>query len=517
MARNVLLITTDQQRFDALGCNGGAFARTPNIDALAVTGLNYTQARNQSTVCMPARSTILTGQSIRRHGVTSNGIPLPEHAPNIAQLLADNGYRTALIGKAHFEPHAAKTYFENTAAGDGSTGPHRGFERMELCGHTGRAGRSLFHYPKWLADAHPDAVEGFHEYAVGGAPSNAGWGDTGAPQVAHNPIAVEHYHTHWTAARTMDWLGGLADTDNWFCWMSFPDPHHPWDPPAAAAKRFDWRDLPLPAGYPGSPEKCIEILEDKPRHWLEWYQGNARFNFEVPPDYVPAKTTADQIREINTMVHAENELIDDAVGLVTDYLATRGWDNETDIFFTTDHGELQGDFGLLFKGPYHVEALMHVPLIWRPAAQVGIGAGPMEAPVGHLDIAPTIAAIAGFDVPDWMQGERLPTGKDTANGREPTINPTRERTITEWYDTWEGNEIALQTLARDNWVITAYSATSYYAGDEGELYDISEDPNQWRNLWNEPTFEAKKSDLLADLYDHLPEGLAEPLEKVAPV
>ena len=160
---------------------------------------------------------------------------------------------------------------------------------------------------------------------------------------------------------------------------------------------------------------------------------------------------------------------------------------------------------------------MHVPLIWRPAAQAGIAAGPMEAPVGHLDIAPTIAAIAGFDVPDWMQGERLPTGKDTANGREPTINPTRERTITEWYDTWEGNEIALQTLARDNWVITAYSATSYYAGDEGELYDISEDPNQWRNLWNEPTFEAKKSDLLADLYDHLPEGLAEPLEKVAPV
>ena len=75
---------------------------------------------------------------------------------------------------------------------------------------------------------------------------------------------------------------------------------------------------------------------------VAWYRGEAQLNFEVPPAYVPANTTADQIREVNAIVHAKNELIDHAISQVVDYLAERGWDSRTDIFFTTDHGELQG-------------------------------------------------------------------------------------------------------------------------------------------------------------------------------
>ena len=105
MGRKILFITTDQQRWDSLGCNGNRFCRTPNIDALAKAGINYARAYNQNTVCMPARSTILTGQYVRTHGVFANGVPLPEDAPSFAQYLKDKaGYKTALIGKAHFEP-----------------------------------------------------------------------------------------------------------------------------------------------------------------------------------------------------------------------------------------------------------------------------------------------------------------------------------------------------------------------------------------------------------------------------
>ena len=103
--RNILFITTDQQRHDSLGCNGGTVARTPVVDRLAAEGLNYRRAYNQNTVCMPARSTMLTGQYVRTHGVVANGIPLPVDAPSVAQHLHDAaGYRTALLGKAHFEP-----------------------------------------------------------------------------------------------------------------------------------------------------------------------------------------------------------------------------------------------------------------------------------------------------------------------------------------------------------------------------------------------------------------------------
>ncbi|HUS97164.1 MAG TPA: sulfatase-like hydrolase/transferase, partial [Hyphomicrobiaceae bacterium] len=308
MGRKFLLITTDQQRYDGLGCNGGLFAKTPTIDRLARTGIVYRQARNQCAVCMPARCTILTGQYAGMHGVTSNGIPLPVDHPSLVHELNRRGYETALIGKAHFEPHATSDYFENTAAREASFGPHRGFDYMELAGHTGRAGRSLFHYPKWLAETYPGEVAGFHEYTRNGQPSGLGGGDTGAPQVANNPIPIEHYHTHWTAQRTIDWLRGRNDASDWFCWMSFPDPHHPWDVPNAAKARFDWRDMPLPSGYPGSREACERILRQKPWHWLAWYTGEARLNFEVPPDYIPANTTEDHIREVNAVVHAKNEL-----------------------------------------------------------------------------------------------------------------------------------------------------------------------------------------------------------------
>ena len=97
MGRKILFVTTDQQRYDALGCNGGTIARTPVVDGLAAQGFNYRRAMNQNVVCMPARSTMITGQYVRTHGVYANGVPLPDDAPSIAAYLNENGYRTALL------------------------------------------------------------------------------------------------------------------------------------------------------------------------------------------------------------------------------------------------------------------------------------------------------------------------------------------------------------------------------------------------------------------------------------
>ena len=129
MGRKILFITTDQMRYDALGCNGGRIARTPVIDRLAREGINYRRAHNQNVVCMPARATMLTGQHVRTHCVWMNGVPLPVDAPSVARELSEAGYRTALIGKAHFEPHLAfqRRFYENRMSRLGEHGPHRGF------------------------------------------------------------------------------------------------------------------------------------------------------------------------------------------------------------------------------------------------------------------------------------------------------------------------------------------------------------------------------------------------------
>ncbi|RLB50501.1 MAG: sulfatase, partial [Deltaproteobacteria bacterium] len=334
MKRNILFITSDQQRYDSLGCTGGTIARTPCLDGLAEDGLLYERAHVHSVVCMPSRSTMLTGQHPRTHGVIANGIPLPDDAPSVAQYLRRRaGYRTALLGKAHFEPHLdpGLRYFENRCASEDSTGPWRGFEHIELATHGPVGGH---HYAEWLWREHPDEVGGF-----AGVLTGAGGGDTGAPETAKNPIARENYHTDWVADRTVDWLRSLDGEDPFFCWMSFPDPHHPFDPPyEEVQKRVDWRDLQLPDRHPGDRAAVEKVLRDKPAHWLAWYEGRFRNPEGGPTQFVPGQMTHDQVREMNAMIHVENELIDEAIGRVIAWLDEHGMLDTTDVIFTSDHG-----------------------------------------------------------------------------------------------------------------------------------------------------------------------------------
>ena len=512
MGRKVLLMTTDQMRYDALGCNGGSVARTPVLDGLALAGINYRRAHNQNVVCMPARATIMTGQHVRSHGVWMNGVSLPEETPTIAHWLQQHGYRTALFGKAHFEPWLGEPaqFYENRMAALGETGPSRGFEHMELANHFFE-GHS--HYDLWMRDHHPDARKGFYPMVTEtGRQNTGGGGATGAIQVWHNNVPLELYHTHWVAQRAIDWLQTLPAGADWFVWLSFPDPHHPWDPPASELSRVPWRDVPLPALYPRSAAEAERRLAVKPRHWRGYYDGSLWTNLESPRGFRPADLSADQVREINAMNHIENELIDAACGRVIASLAARGWLDTTDILFTTDHGELQGDFGLLFKGPYHCDALMRLPMIWRPAPDAGVPAAEVAAPVGHVDLASTFCQIAGIPAPPWVQGQPLPVSDAAATAQR------RERVLTEWDSEHGPTVMHVRTIYHGSgYLCTAYEPGSVHDGSEGELYDMNSDPQQLDNLWSDPARQQLRADLLADLYDALPPARTPRLPRRAPV
>jgi arylsulfatase A-like enzyme len=518
--RKILFITTDQQRYDSLGCNGGQVARTPVVDGLAASGINFHRAYNQNTVCMPARSTMLTGQYVRTHGVVANGVPLPIDAPSVAAYLRERaGYRTALLGKAHFDPgfDLRNEYPENALAAHDSTGPYRGFEHAELSMHVPNFGkRYIQHYGKWLLETHGiEATEGFAPLL-----SAEPGGDTGAPETRINPIPREWYHTDWIADRTIAYLDALPDDADWFVWMSFPDPHHPWDPPASERGRVDWRDLDLPPGHPGSADAIERVLAQKPAHWGALWEGTWVNAEGGPGSYRPQTVSDDNIREINAMAHVMNELIDEACGRVLRRIGERGWDADTDVFFTTDHGELQGDYGLVYKGPFHTDSLMRLPLVWRPAPSAGVSPAAVHEPVGQVDLAPTFCAIAGVPVADWMQGAPLPTAPGTG----------RERVLCEWDSQFPGYGMHMRSIYRDGWLCTAYEKSTIgepnglekwfeatgmfggvgpqssvaYEGSEGELYNVDEDPHQFVNRWDDPEYKAVRADLVADLYDHLP-------------
>lgn len=520
--RNILFVTVDQQRYDALGVTGHPFAHTPVVDALARRGLLYRRAHVQSVVCMPSRATMLTGQHPLTHGVVANGIPLDDDSPNVARLLRAAGYHTALLGKAHFDPHLdlLLRFPENRRAAERDETPWRGFDHVELAAHGPIGGH---HYAAWLWDRHPEDVAGFAA-VLGGA----GGGDTGAPEVAHNPVPRAHYHTDWVADRTIAWLRSLDPLAAFFCWMSFPDPHHPFDPPRAEVlRRGDFRGRPLPSGHPGSPERVRAILAKRPRHWLDFYEGRFRNPEGGPTRFVPARLTHDQLREIDHLVQVKNELIDEAVGRVLDALAERGLDQHTDVFFTSDHGDLGGHAGLLFKGPYHVEALLRVPLVWRPAPSAGVAPAVIDEPVGPVDLAPTFCAIAGITPAAAMQGEPLPTVRGSG----------RERVLTTFDSQFARVGMHLRTIYRDGMICTAYEPSTHdrggrfpimsalwlhgsriprYDGSEGELYDVRTDPEQWENLWDDPSRRGLRDDLCADLRAHLPEERVPRLRVAAP-
>ena len=257
---NVLLITTDQQRADTLGVEGSPLEATPRLDAFAARGTRYSGARTQNPLCQPARATILTGTYPSTHGVTCNGVDLPFDAEerSIATLLGRAGYRTAIIGKAHFAstfpflPTGRIESLEGSARVDPEwNGPYFGFEHAELLlfGHNLRIADLMGRW-NWIFGPPPfglhyarhlfrDGFERGVERLRLMQPEAAGavWDHT---QTWRNALPEEDHPTTWVADRAVEWL---RDVDGpFFGWVSFTDPHHPMDPPAPWCDRYTPED-----------------------------------------------------------------------------------------------------------------------------------------------------------------------------------------------------------------------------------------------------------------------------------
>ena len=274
----------------------------------------------------------------------------------------------------------------------------------------------------------------------------------------------------------------------------------------------------LPPGHPGSPDAIRKVLAEKPAHWLAYYEGRFANAEGGPMNFRPQQLTHDNIREINAQGSCDERA--DRRGVRPRHRARsrpRAAD-DTDVIFTTDHGELQGDFGLVYKGPFHVDALMRLPLIWRPAPSSGRGhPGSSHASRWSRLISPPRSA------PSPASPER--TGCRAR--RCPTADGCgRQRVLCEWDSQFPGYGMHLRSIYRDGWCSRVYEKSTagqpnglektwgdavltptsiQYEGTEGELYNVHEDPHQWHNRWDDPALRALRADLTADLREHLPE------------
>jgi arylsulfatase A-like enzyme len=499
---NVLLITTDQQRADTIGAYGNPVCQTPNLDRLAAEGTRFASCRTQNPFCQPARATILTGTMPSTHGVTFNGRDLPDEAVgrSVATTFADNGYRTGFFGKAHFAttfpylPTGKLESVEGSAVmADDWSGPYFGFEHVQLLlfGHNLRTSPLMgnwnwcfgpapfgLHYGRWL---YRDGIAEGNARLAAMQPEAAGamWDRT---QTWRSTIDEEHHPTTWTADTAIDWLRGRAGDDApFFGWVSFADPHHPMDPPGR------WFDLYAPEDVAEVlPVRVEGDLDHKPAVHQLWSHGaaaNGPFAWANPGG--ADLSDADLARMIAAYYGMVSQL-DHNIGRILTTLDELGLTDDTMVIVTTDHGEMLGDHGIVFKGPVHYEGLLRLPLIVRGP---GVAAGAVAAdPVGTIDLAPTMLAAAGIDLPEHLEGAPLfdATGAPAA----------REHVLTE-DDFAAIFDVPLRTITTDRYKLTAYLD----APETGELYDLVDDPGEVVNRWDDPQLEAVRSDLGATLRD----------------
>ncbi|HWI64844.1 MAG TPA: sulfatase-like hydrolase/transferase, partial [Symbiobacteriaceae bacterium] len=305
---NILFITTDQQRADMAGCYGNPVIRTPNIDRLADEGVRFDRAYVANPLCMPSRSTLLTGLYPSQHGVWVNGIPLREEIPTLPQILAGQGYRTAALGKLHITPYDAPGYRESVSDWEqngyqGWNGPFYGFAEVALSMHHNAP---KGHYGEWIRQHHPDVEEKFWQIEGRRPPS-------GPPMTWASEVPVAAHTSTWVGDITLDYLRRQAGgSEPFFAWVGFPDPHHPFCPPKELAGMYDPAEVPLPPRRTGD-------LKDRPPQYRAWYEDGVRHE-GAGGKFVPAELSEQQLREMTAYNYAQVSLVDRNIGRILDEL-----------------------------------------------------------------------------------------------------------------------------------------------------------------------------------------------------
>ena len=479
-AKNVLLILTDQQRKDSIGAYGNGFVQTENIDRLAAEGVRFERTYCQNPFCCPSRASILTGLYQRTHGLWHNGIRFDEvGAPTLGDMLTREGFRTGSVGKIHlgprFGPHPPAGFEESSDYWDRHPemrrwrGPYCGFQAVEMTlGHV-HYSTGGGHYGAYLEENFP---EGVHLFARENALV-----DRGYLQTWRNAMPEEHHYNTWIARRTMSMIDQFGD-DPFFIHCSFPDPHHPLSACEPYASMYDPADMPDP--LPAS----LDELSALPPLYRARYLGEENYFSNIPS--FEENIAGEPLREMMSQMYGMITHVDRCIGRIVDHLERRGVLDDTLIIFTTDHGELMGDHGMLLKGPFYYQSLLNVPLI---VAGPGMRPGVRDELTAHVDFVPTVLDWVGVDVPEHLPGRSL-SGHLQGSPTSP-----RDAVLTEFRPFGGPN---MKVLHAGDWKYV------YYGGEPwGELFNLRDDPGERRNLFDDPAFAGQRAQLQARLLDEL--------------
>ena len=481
-APNILLITSDQQRGDCYGFEGRK-VKTPHLDRMARDGTRFGACITPNVVCQPSRASILTGLLPLSHGVCDNGIDLEQTIgeTGFARRLADAGYRSAFIGKAHFSTkgtfHATGTPECQLSSPDYSDdwfGPYMGFDHVELMtlGHFHKARNPMMpptgqHFERWYyGHGDRDGQEVWDLWAEELPPS------TGAAQTWNSALPEAWHTSTWVGNQTIEFLRGHDKSKPFVLWASFPDPHHPFDCPEPWSRLHHPDEVDISSTHQ-------QDLDRRPWWHRASLEGEPNMDnpelvqFRKHGSRCPDQTEA-QLREMTANYYGMISLLDHNVGRIFDALQAHGLDDDTIVIYTTDHGDLLGDHGLYLKGPTPYEGLLRVGMLFQGP---GVPSGKVvEDPVSTLDLAATFYALAGLEKPESIQSDSLLPLITNGGGA------SRDVAYNEWNlaDTRCGVALELRTVRTKT-----HKCTVERISGAGELYDLVNDPLEMDNLFED--------------------------------
>lgn len=489
-APNIVLITTDQQHFDALGVKDSRL-KTPNLDRLCHEGTRFERAYCPAPVCTPSRASIITGQYPSHHGAWTIGVKLAEDVPTLGDHLIAAGYATALIGKAHFQPLATADGSESLECQpilrdlDFWRGFNRtwyGFQHVELARNHADESHAGQHYAIWMEEKGLSDWKQYFQPVKGETSSKAPrlGSKRGYTRLDRSwSLPAELHYTTWTGERSLAYLDAQAEQGGpFFLWASFHDPHPPYTVSEPWASMYDPKDMVVDRVTPGehdrNPPHFAKTQQEEP-DFGDWHSPFAAHGCEshLYPE--------EELKKDKATYFGMMSFLDAEVGRILDRIDALGLADNTLIVFTTDHGHFLGQHGLVAKGPFHYEDMLRIPMIVRMPGKVPAGAVSQDLQ-SLVDLAPSFLDFAGLPIPGEMQG------------------------VSQW-NNWQGGAAARDFALCENrhnprmphvetYIERDHKISVYREADYGELFDLANDPGETCNLWDDPDAQPLKARLL---------------------
>ena len=307
-------------------------------------------------------------------------------------------------------------------------------------------------------------------------------------------VPAELHQTTWCAEKTIEFIRQERDAP-WLASVNIYDPHPPFNPPKT------YRDMFNPADMPGPLFRESDLEQQRKLEAVDFQsKGRSPEELDIRSPIVPQSPGTAEVasaggRDAKTLqaaYYAMIKLIDDVLGRILETLEETGQRERTVIIFTSDHGEMLGDHGLIQKGCRFYEGLVRVPLIFSLPGHFEGGLR-SDALVGLLDKAPTLLDLAGLEISDRMQGiSLLPILKG-----EASPDHHRDFVRSEFYDALDQPDSTFATMYRDR----RHKLVLYHGHAHGELYDLKTDPGEFENLWDASSAQSLKVDLMKRSYD----------------